>query len=34
MADDPRLVTIAALRRKGFTPESIKSFMELVGVKK
>ena len=32
--DDPRLVTIAALRRRGFTPESIKSFMELVGVTK
>lgn len=32
--DDPRLVTIAALRRRGFTPESIKDFMELVGVTK
>jgi len=32
--DDPRLVTIAALRRRGFTPESIKMFMELVGVSK
>lgn len=32
--DDPRLVTIAALRRRGFTPESIKTFMELVGVTK
>lgn len=32
--DDPRLVTIAALRRRGFTPESIKAFMELVGVTK
>ena len=32
--DDPRLVTIAALRRRGFTPESIRTFMELAGVSK
>ncbi|MGN0316474.1 MAG: glutamine--tRNA ligase/YqeY domain fusion protein [Lachnospira sp.] len=32
--DDPRLVSIAALRRRGFTPESIKMFVELVGVTK
>ena len=32
--DDPRLVSIAALRRRGFTPESIKIFVELVGVTK
>ncbi len=32
--DDPRLVTIAALRRRGFTPESLKLFMELCGVSK
>ena len=32
--DDPRLVTIAALRRRGFTPDSLKKFMELVGVAK
>ena len=32
--DDPRLVTIAALRRRGFTPESIKKFMDLAGVSK
>ena len=32
--DDPRLVTIAALRRRGFTPESLKLFMELSGVSK
>ena len=32
--DDPRLVTIAALRRRGFTPESIKMFMDLAGVSK
>ena len=32
--DDPRLVSIAALRRRGFTPESIRNFMELCGVSK
>ena len=32
--DDPRLVSIAALRRRGYTPESIKKFVELVGVAK
>ncbi len=32
--DDPRLVTIAALRRRGFTPESIRMFIELSGVSK
>ncbi|HHX11515.1 MAG TPA: glutamine--tRNA ligase/YqeY domain fusion protein [Clostridiales bacterium] len=32
--DDPRLVTISALKRRGFTPEALKSFMELVGVSK
>lgn len=32
--DDPRLVSISALRRRGFTPESIKMFMELSGVSK
>ncbi len=32
--DDPRLVSISALRRRGFTPESIKMFMELCGVSK
>ena len=31
---DPRLVSIAALRRRGFTPESIKMFVDLVGVSK
>ena len=30
--DDPRLDSIAALRRRGFTPESIKMFVELCGV--
>ena len=32
--DDPRLVSISALRRRGFTKESIKKFMELSGVSK
>lgn len=32
--DDPRLVSIAALRRRGFTSESIRMFMELSGVSK
>ena len=32
--DDPRLVTIAALRRRGYTPESIQKFVELAGVSK
>lgn len=32
--DDPRLVSISALRRRGFTPESIQMFMELCGVSK
>lgn len=32
--DDPRLVSIAALRRRGFTPESIRRFIELSGISK
>lgn len=32
--DDPRLVSIAALRRRGFTPESLKLFVELCGISK
>ena len=32
--DDPRLVTIAALRRRGFTPESIKMFVDMCGISK
>lgn len=32
--DDPRLVSIAALRRRGFTPESLKMFVDLCGVSK
>ncbi len=32
--DDPRLVTIAALRRRGYTPDSIRRFVDLCGVSK
>ena len=32
--DDPRLVSIAALRRRGYTPEAIKMFVDLCGVSK
>jgi glutaminyl-tRNA synthetase len=32
--DDPRLVSIAALRRRGYTPESIQKFVELGGISK
>ena len=32
--DDPRLVSVAALRRRGFTPESIQMFVDLCGVSK
>ena len=32
--DDPRLPTIAALRRRGFTPESIRLFCDRIGVAK
>ena len=32
--DDPRLVTIAALRRRGYTPESLKKFVQLAGISK
>ncbi len=32
--DDPRLVSVAALRRRGYTPESIRRFVELSGVSK
>lgn len=32
--DDPRLVTLAALRRRGFTSESIRMLMNMVGVSK
>jgi glutaminyl-tRNA synthetase len=30
--DDPRMPTISGLRRRGFTPESIRSFCETIGV--
>ncbi|MCR5388247.1 MAG: glutamine--tRNA ligase/YqeY domain fusion protein [Lachnospiraceae bacterium] len=32
--DDPRLVSISGLRRRGFTPESIRMFVELCGISK
>ena len=32
--DDPRLPTLAGLRRRGYTPESIRSFCEQVGIAK
>lgn len=32
--DDPRLVSISGLRRRGYTPESIRKFVELAGVSK
>ncbi len=32
--DDPRIVSIAGLRRRGFTPESIRKFVELSGIAK
>ena len=32
--DDPRLVSVAALRRRGFTPESIQMFVDLCGLSK
>ena len=32
--DDPRLVSIAALRRRGFTPESLRMFVRLSGISK
>ncbi len=32
--DDPRLVSIAALRRRGYTPESIQRFVDLCGISK
>jgi len=32
--DDPRMPTICGLRRRGFTPESIRNFAETIGVAK
>ncbi|WP_089889718.1 glutamine--tRNA ligase/YqeY domain fusion protein [Kriegella aquimaris] len=32
--DDPRMPTISGLRRRGFTPESIKNFVNTIGIAK
>ena len=32
--DDPRMPTIAAMRRRGYTPEAVRSFIDSVGVAK
>lgn len=32
--DDPRLPTLAGIRRRGYTPESIKNFCESIGIAK
>jgi len=32
--DDPRMPTIAGIRRRGYTPESIRNFAEIIGVAK
>ncbi len=32
--DDPRLPTLAGIRRRGFTPESIKKFCSVIGISK
>lgn len=32
--DDPRLVTISGIRRRGYTPESIRKFCDMIGVSK
>lgn len=32
--DDPRLVTLSGIRRRGYTPESIRNFCQMVGVSK
>jgi glutaminyl-tRNA synthetase len=32
--DDPRMPTLSALRRRGYTPEAIRHFCELIGVAK
>ena len=32
--DDPRMPTLAGMRRRGYTPESIRDFAELVGISK
>ncbi len=32
--DDPRMPTISALRRRGYTPESIRNFVDTIGIAK
>jgi len=32
--DDPRLITLSGIRRRGYTPESIKKFCDMIGVSK
>lgn len=32
--DDPRLVTISGIRRRGYTPQSIRNFCEMIGISK
>jgi glutaminyl-tRNA synthetase len=32
--DDPRMPTLCGLRRRGYTPESIKKFIDLIGYTK
>jgi glutaminyl-tRNA synthetase len=32
--DDPRLITLSGIRRRGYTPESIRNFCEMIGVSK
>ena len=30
--DDPRMLTVSGLRRRGYTPESIRTFCEKIGI--
>lgn len=32
--DDPRLITLSGIRRRGYTPESIRNFCDMIGVSK
>ena len=32
--DDPRLITLSGIRRRGYTPESIRAFCDMIGVSK
>lgn len=32
--DDPRLITLSGIRRRGYTPEAIRSFCDMIGVSK